>query len=117
MKKIVVLLGILILLGCEKKIKKPQNLIPKEKMANIIVDIFLFKTIITSSNAIENKNIIGKQFIYNKYNIDSIQLRESENYYLKKPKIYLNIYLKAEKKLEKLKDSINNKLEVNNKSE
>jgi len=114
MKKAVILFAMLLLLSCVKKIKKPNNLIPEKKMENILVDIFLFKAIITSSyGEIKNKDAIGEQFIYKKYNIDSLQFRESETYYLKKTKTYLKIYQQVEKRLDKLKDSINESLKVN----
>lgn len=83
MKKIIILVcGVLVLMGCNgNSIDKPNNLIGKEKMVDILYDISLLE-------AIKNQNIngglsskAGNEYIYKKYKIDSLQLVKSNKYY------------------------------------
>ena len=84
-KRVIILALTFCLIGCFglKNPKKPKNLIPKDKMVNILIDIRL----ITSSNTgishrTLNDLIPNKEtFIYNKYNIDSLQFALSNEYY------------------------------------
>jgi len=62
--------------------KKPSNLIGKDKMADIIYDMSVF----TAAKGVgkwnlENKGIMPEAFIYDKYNIDSLQFALSNTYY------------------------------------
>jgi len=45
-------------------------------------------------------------YLYKKYKIDSLQLVQSEEYYIKNPRIYYRIYSKVISQLQKSKDSI-----------
>ena len=97
------LLIILLFIGCSDNI--PENLISKEKMENIIFDIIF----LNASGAFEfkiDKNFLSDEIIYKKYNIDSIQLYESELYYSKNPKIHFEIYDNVQKRINKSLDSI-----------
>lgn len=85
--------------------KKPNNLISKNKMIDIITDINL----VTAAKGIdkkllEEKGINPQKYIYQKYNIDSIQFAESNNYYAYDVKDYEDIYLSVKQRLEKQKE-------------
>ena len=45
-------------------------------------------------------------YIYKKYDIDSVKLIESQKFYSKNPRKMMSIYLEVDKKLKKAKDSI-----------
>src|SRR6476661_3627340 len=83
MKKIVILFCCaLAILGCNSNsVEKPKNLIPKDKMIDILYDMSLLE-------AIKNQNINGgvtsqaaNKYVYEKYKIDSVQFVTSSKYY------------------------------------
>ena len=83
MKKYFGIFGLFFLLfSCDKTIEKPEYLIAKDKMISILYDISLLE-------AIKSQNINGgiskekeNDYIFKKYQIDSIQLARSNSYYL-----------------------------------
>lgn len=103
---------ILLILGCQdvKKPEKPQNLIPKESMVNILTDAYISN----AARSINNKRLKEYQvsldsIIYKKYGIDSLQFIESNAYYSSNLKTYTKILVSVEERLEilqKEKDSI-----------
>lgn len=90
MKKSISLLAILALLGCkEDLVKKPDRLIEKSKMMDIMYDLALLEAIKYQNPAVLDSNQIRpKQFIYKKYKIDSLQLAQNNVYYASDYKSY-----------------------------
>ena len=72
MKKRISLLAILTLLGCKDDlVKKPDVLIEKSKMMDIMYDLALLEAIKYQNPAVLDSNQIRpKQYIYKKYKID-----------------------------------------------
>ena len=90
-------------------IEKPENLIDELTMENIIYEAILMDVMITFKP--KNKKFIditGSPYLFLKYNIDSLQLAKSHEYYAKNPRIMGKIYRKVLKKMERTKDSIDN---------
>ena len=99
------LLIIVLIIGCSDNV--PDNLIDKEKMENIIFDIM----ILNASSGFDlkvDKNLLSDEFIYKKYNIDSLQFFESELYYSKNPRDHYEIYAKVKIRILKSIDSLKN---------
>jgi len=97
------LLIIVLIIGCSDNV--PDNLIDKEKMENIIFDIM----ILNASSGFDlkvDKNLLSDEFIYKKYNIDSLQFFESELYYSKNPRDHYEIYAKVKIRILKSIDSL-----------
>ena len=97
------LLIIFLFIGCSDNV--PDNLISKEKMENIIFDIM----ILNASSGFDlkvDKNLLSDEFIYKKYNIDSLQFFESELYYSKNPRDHYEIYAKVKIRILKSIDSL-----------
>ena len=89
----------------EEVIKKPENLIPPEKMENILYDLALVNAAKnTNPNILEEHNIVTMQYIYEKYGVDSVQFVDSDIYYASKPVIYQTIYKRIEARLEQEKE-------------
>lgn len=112
------ILVILILWSCNdiQKPKKPDNLIPRDKMVAIIADISLVNAAKgAGKNLLEEHNIDPQNYIFEKYNIDSIQFAESNNYYAFDVKKYEEIYLKAKERLEKQKEEVARLQEIDKK--
>lgn len=114
MKKIILIFGLFLFLSCSSNEKnKSENLMSEEEMVNFLFDI----NIINSSRAFRNKSELNyynikDSLLFKKHKIDSIKFYKSNFYYASNPKIYLNIYSKLEKKLNKLKDSLSKELET-----
>ncbi len=112
------ILVILMLLSCNdiKKPRKPDNLISRDKMSNIIADISLMNAAKgINKTLLEENDINPLNYIYKKYNIDSIQFAESNNYYAHDINKYEDIYLKAKEGLEKQKAEITRLQEIERK--
>ncbi len=83
------------------KPKKPDNLISKSKMIDIITDISLVNAAKgVNKNLLNKKGINPQKYIFQKYTIDSIQFAENSNYYAYDVKEYEDIYLQVKQRLE-----------------
>ena len=101
-KGILFVLGILLFSCNEKVVEKPENLIPKEKMVTILHDLALLNSTKSSYKAaLENNGVKIMDFLYEKYDIDSVQFAQSDLYYASIPLEYQSIYEKVEAILEK----------------
>ncbi|BDB51989.1 DUF4296 domain-containing protein [Flavobacterium ammonificans] len=109
MKKSISLLAILALLGCkEDLVKKPDLLIEKSKMMNIMYDLALLEAIKYQNPAVLDSNQIRpKQFIYKKYKIDSLQLAQNNRYYAADYKSYKAMFESVVKRIENEKKRAN----------
>ena len=70
--------------SCQKveRPEKPQDLIPEDKMAAILVDIYLFNAAKSTNRILLQKTgLTTEKLIYQKHGIDSLQFVESNNYY------------------------------------
>lgn len=113
---IYIVIGILIL-GCgdSDRPSKPNNLIPKDKMSDIIYDVFLLNAAKGINKRVLEKNgIMPQDYVFKKYNIDSLQFATSNNYYAYDTDTYEGIMEKVKQRIEfekKINDSINAKEE------
>ena len=89
----------------EEVVKKPENLIEKEIMIDVMYDLALLEAIkYQIPNALQAHKINPDEYIYKKYKIDSAQFVQSNMYYASDYKEYKKMY-----------DQINSRL-VKNKS-
>ncbi len=103
MKKIVPFLAILTFLACkEDGAKKPDRLIEKAQMVDIMYDLSLLEAIKYQNPAVLDSNQIRpKQFIYKKYKVDSLQLAQNNLYYASDYKEYKIMFDEVVSRLEK----------------
>lgn len=96
-----------LLVGCaEEVIKKPEDLIPREKMTNILYDISLLTSAKNTDRAVLfNHGIETMDYIYKKYDVDSVQFVKSDEYYASKPQEYQDIFESIKKRLDSLEQS------------
>ena len=106
MRKIFLLIIISTLFSCgEEVIEKPVNLISKDKMTNILYDLAIINAAKSSGpQVMENMNFEPMEYIYNKYQIDSLQFVTSDLYYASLPLEYEDIYKKLENRITKEKE-------------
>ena len=89
-------------LNCQPKldVKKPDNLIPKDKMADVLSDMFVVTTTKgTVRIKFEKAGINPEKFILDKHNIDSLQFALSNNYYAHDIETYKEIIEEVKAKL------------------
>lgn len=101
-------LGLLFLAACRKDIMdKPENLIPRKKMVDIMYDMaVLSATKSVQQDILIENNIFPETYLYEKYQIDSLQLVESKVYYASRPDVYLKIFKEVEGRLNAQKEAM-----------
>lgn len=87
--------------------KKPENLISKEKMIAVLFDLAVVNSAKANNPQVLRKNNIEPMsYIYEKHGIDSIQFVESDRYYASIPKEHEEIFIAVEAGLEKEKERL-----------
>lgn len=108
-KKTIILFCGCLLLACQnvKHTPKPKNLIKEDKMVNVLVDLAKINAAISlNAREYEKRGIVGKELIFKKYDIDSLQLVKSNAYYAENFKINQRIYDSVRSRLKAEKDSL-----------
>lgn len=84
-KRVIVLISMaLMLTACYKynAPKKPKNLIPKDKMANILIDLRLIQSVSgINKKVLDSHHVKPAQYVYKKHDVDSLQFALSNDYY------------------------------------
>lgn len=104
-KHLFVLIIFLGLVACNNQpVEKPKNLIPEKKMTEILYDMALLDAIRTQAPYSPGKSTINtREFIYRKYKVDSIQLVQSNRYYIAQIELYKKMYEQVNERLTKEK--------------
>lgn len=106
MKKYFLLLILASLTACKKEtVEKPENLIPKDKMKDILYDLSLLQAIRGVNQAVLDSNQIdATTYIYKKYKVDSLQFAKSDQYYaIENVKNYKKMYEEINERVKKQK--------------
>lgn len=100
----IALLG-LFLINCTSNtiIKKPDNLMSKDEMANILTDMFLASGGENIKNLQLQRKVNYFPLVYEKHQIDSTRFKESNFYYVSRIDDYQEILDKVDKKLKELR--------------
>src|SRR5690606_5493640 len=81
--------------------EKPDNLIPEDKMVDIITDLYIFNASKSyNRNLLQESGLTMESFIFEKYQIDSLQFEKSSDYYAANIEKLEAIYKKAQTRLE-----------------
>lgn len=85
--------------------KKPDNLIPKDQMSDILFDLYTINAAKGVNRKLLEKNgFVPKTYVLTKYNIDSLQFANSNDYYAYDNEEYKVIIEKVKARLEKEKE-------------
>ncbi|HIE45267.1 MAG TPA: DUF4296 domain-containing protein [Flavobacteriaceae bacterium] len=104
MNKIIYILTLFTLFSCQQEVvKKPTNFIDKNKMVDLIVDMKIAEKAKNIQNKDKKKNKNYMSFVFDKYQIDSVQFKENNDYYTNNIELYQEIY---ETVSTRLKDSV-----------
>lgn len=103
MKKYFLLLsGFFILFSCEEKIiDKPDNLIEKDVMVDVMYDLALIQALRGSNNqaTLDSNGIDATTYVYKKYKIDSLQFAQSNRYYASDVKSYNRMFNRVNQRI------------------
>jgi len=98
--KTLLLAFLLVFISCANTVEKPKKLIDKDKMVDILFDIALLE-------AVKSQNINGgisskkaNEFLFKKYQIDSLQWEENNKYYASDIEEYKKMYQEVKRRLE-----------------
>lgn len=113
MRTVLVILMVSGLFSCQhvERPERPEDVIPLDKMADIMTDVYLANAARSVNNKVIRQNALAlDSMIYKKYDIDSLQFVISNSYYTSRLDDYAEIFTAVEERLTRLKeeyDSIN----------
>lgn len=83
MRKVIFFLLLATLFSCEKVVEKPKNLLPKDKMAEVMADFAIYDQSYSVNSNINMEN--ASRFVLKKYNIKGQDYVDSYKYYVANP--------------------------------
>lgn len=98
-----------VLMGCQdiKRPEKPDNLIPEDKMVEVLIDVHLFNSAKSYNRMpLQQTGLTPHHFIYEKHGIDSLQYEKSNAYYGADLDRYTAIHARAKAILENRKSEV-----------
>lgn len=119
-KQISYIFLIILIVSCagesKKKVKKPDNLISKEKMVDVIYDMSLISAAKgVNRKLMEQRGVHPEKYVYKKHGIDSVQFALSNEYYAFDLDAYEEIYKEVKLKLTKNKKTYSELVQVEQK--
>lgn len=97
---------LLVLASCQdvKRMEKPENLIPQDKMADILLEMALVQGAKSADRrSFEATGLEPETYIWERFGVDSLQFVQSSNYYAENYTEYQKIYLEVQTRLEGLR--------------
>lgn len=109
-KSILIFVGFLIISCANNAVQKPDNLIERDVMVDILYDITVIQSANNFSPATFSQNDIKvNEIIYKKYNIDSASFAQSNRYYASDPHKYQKMFKKVSERIDAERTAINEK--------
>jgi hypothetical protein len=81
--------------------KKPEDLIEKELMVDLLTDLTIATTAKNEKNIYGKRNVDYTQLVFEKYGIDTARFKKSNFYYTSRIDDYQAIYLEVEKRIKR----------------
>ena len=104
-----ILIFLVLLVSCQnvEEIKKPDSLIPEKKMVEVLTDLsILYSAKNYNKRILEETGLPLKTYLYEKHEIDSLQLAQSTEYYAKNYTQFKKIYSQVKLNLDKMKTDL-----------
>jgi len=104
-----ILIFAVFLVSCQnvEEIKKPECLIPEKKMVEVLTDLsILYSAKNYNKRILEETGLPLKTYLYEKHQIDSLQLAQSTDYYAKNYTQFKKIYTQVKLNLDKMKTDL-----------
>lgn len=100
-----VISGLFLILGCsDHPVEKPKKLINEDKMVDILYDMAVLEA--ARSNhplVLAHHNVDAHTYVYDKYDIDSLQFAQNNKYYAQDIENYSKMYKKIVQRLNEQK--------------
>lgn len=93
-------------------IKKPDHLIPKNQMVDLLTDMLIASGAENIKNSNLERNVNYLPLVYEKYGIDSTQFKESNYYYTSRIDDYEKILKKVDERLKSIKKELDQKIKL-----
>ena len=109
MKFKLILIFAVLLVSCQnvEEIKKPDGLIPEQKMVEVLTDLsILYSAKNFNKRILEQTGVPLKTYLYKKHKIDSLELAQSTEYYAKNYTQFKKIYTQVKLNLDKIKTDL-----------
>jgi hypothetical protein len=109
MKIVMLFLVVVALSACSdiKNTPKPDDFYGDDKMADIMTDLYLLEATMTSDRgAFTDLQVLPSDFIYEKYETDSLTFQENLYYYSDRTLVYDLLMDQVEERLDVLLDSV-----------
>lgn len=101
-----IIISLLFFTSCkDKPVAKPDRLIDKETMTNILYDISILQASIGFKSNVVIENVEVEKYIYEKYGIDSITLLQNQRFYASDVESFKEIYTNISERI-KLEETI-----------
>ena len=106
MRRLLILTLIPLVFSCgEKVIEPPEDLIPRDKMIDILYDLAIINAAkSTDIKVLEMHELEPMAYIYEKHAVDSLQFVRSDLYYASLPLQYEGIYIEVESRLKEIRE-------------
>lgn len=104
-----IIVALLLCMACQdvQRPVPPENLIPEDKMVDILTDVYLANAAKSVNNKIiRNKGVKLDSFIYVKYQIDSTLFAESNAYYTTQLNTYNDFFVEIENRLNAMQQQV-----------
>ena len=110
MKQLIIFIVVVLsFFSCQHVIhpEKPENLIPKDKMIDILTETYLDN----AARSVDNKSIIAKgikmdSMVYKNFGIDSLQFAKSNAFYAADINTYMEMFQKVESRLNAMQEKM-----------
>ncbi len=109
MKFVLVVLGVLLMFSCQEisEVERPNDLIPEQKMVEVLTDLSLINSAKNyNRRMLEATGLRPNEYLYQKHNIDSLQLVRSTEYYADNPAQIERIYREIQENLGEIRDKL-----------
>lgn len=109
MKYFLLLMAVVLLFSCQdiNKVERPNDLIPEQKMVEVLTDLSLINSAKNyNRRMLEATGLRPNEYLYQKYNIDSLQLVRSTEYYADNPAQLERIYKELQENLNGMRDKL-----------
>jgi len=113
MKVFYFLFMVFLIFSCTDKVnyEKPEDLIDKEKMTNLLYDMHLAVGTSNIKNVHLEKNRNYMSLVFHKYGVDSTQFATSNIYYTSNINEYEEIYEEVQRRLDTIKNFYQDRLD------
>ncbi len=101
----------------EKIVEKPKDLIPREKMTQLLTDMAILNAAKSTNAALLERHFDSPtDFLLEQYGVDSVQFVKSDLFYASQPLVYEAIYKEIADRLDKEKSRLDEERKILNDS-